>query len=63
MVHLHVHTSGSALDGACDIVKLVSRAKELNMPALAITDHGNMIKTLEVPGRMYQARNQTNNRL
>ena len=47
MVHLHVHTSGSALDGACDIVKLVDRAKELNMPALAITDHGNMIKTLE----------------
>lgn len=47
MVHLHVHTSGSTLDGACDIPKLVARAKELGMPALGITDHGNMIKTLE----------------
>ncbi|HIS33744.1 MAG TPA: DNA polymerase III subunit alpha [Candidatus Avirikenella pullistercoris] len=41
-VHLHVHTQYSILDGASDIKKLVKRAKELNMPALAITDHGNM---------------------
>ncbi|MDR1961547.1 MAG: DNA polymerase III subunit alpha [Gracilibacteraceae bacterium] len=40
--HLHVHTKYSLLDGAADIDKLVSRAKELGMSALAITDHGVM---------------------
>ncbi|MCD7873328.1 MAG: DNA polymerase III subunit alpha, partial [Clostridiales bacterium] len=40
--HLHVHTEFSLLDGACRINQLVSRAKELNMQSLAITDHGNM---------------------
>lgn len=42
LVHLHVHTQYSILDGLSDIKKLVSRAKELEMPAVAITDHGNM---------------------
>ena len=41
-VHLHVHTQYSILDGFSDIGKLFSRAEELGMPALAITDHGNM---------------------
>ena len=41
-VHLHVHTQYSILDGFSDIGKLFERARELNMPALAITDHGNM---------------------
>jgi DNA-directed DNA polymerase III PolC len=41
-VHLHVHTEYSLLDGLSKIDKLVARAKELNMPALAITDHGTM---------------------
>ncbi len=41
-VHLHVHTQYSILDGLSDIKKLFARARELNMPALAITDHGNM---------------------
>lgn len=39
-VHLHNHTEYSLLDGACRIKEFVSRAAELNMPALAITDHG-----------------------
>ena len=39
-VHLHVHTQYSILDGFSHIPKLVKRAKELNMPALGITDHG-----------------------
>ncbi len=39
-VHLHNHTEYSLLDGACRIKDLVARAKELEMPALAITDHG-----------------------
>ncbi|MGN1208590.1 MAG: DNA polymerase III subunit alpha [Christensenellales bacterium] len=41
-VHLHLHTEYSLLDGACRIKKVVKRAKELGMPALAMTDHGNM---------------------
>ena len=41
-VHLHVHTQYSILDGFSDIQKLFKRASELGMPALAITDHGNM---------------------
>ncbi len=41
-VHLHLHTTYSLLDGACQIDKLVKRAQELDMPACAITDHGNM---------------------
>jgi DNA polymerase-3 subunit alpha len=41
-VHLHLHTDYSLLDGACEIGKLMDRAVELNMPAVAMTDHGNM---------------------
>lgn len=41
-VHLHVHTQYSILDGMSDIGKLFSRAEELGMPGIAITDHGNM---------------------
>ncbi|MDO4540849.1 MAG: DNA polymerase III subunit alpha [Syntrophomonadaceae bacterium] len=39
-VHLHNHSEYSLLDGACRIRDLVSQAKELGMPAVAITDHG-----------------------
>ncbi len=41
-VHLHVHTEYSLLDGAARIKKLVKLAKENGMPAVAMTDHGNM---------------------
>ena len=41
-VHLHVHTQYSILDGQSSIENLFNRADELGMPALAITDHGNM---------------------
>ena len=41
-VHLHVHTQYSILDGQSSISGLFERAKELGMPAIAITDHGNM---------------------
>ncbi|MBI4181051.1 MAG: DNA polymerase III subunit alpha, partial [Chloroflexi bacterium] len=40
--HLHVHTEYSLLDGMCRIPQLVTRAKELGMDSLAITDHGVM---------------------
>jgi DNA polymerase-3 subunit alpha len=41
-VHLHLHTDYSMLDGACDVEKLVKRVKELDMSAVAMTDHGNI---------------------
>ncbi|MBQ8430336.1 MAG: DNA polymerase III subunit alpha, partial [Clostridia bacterium] len=41
-IHLHVHSEYSLLDGAARIKTLVSKAKELGMPAVAVTDHGNM---------------------
>ena len=46
-VHLHVHTEYSLLDGAARIKKAVKMAKEFNMPALAITDHGNMFGAVQ----------------
>lgn len=45
--HLHVHTQYSILDGAANIKLLLKRAKELEMTALAITDHGNMYGVYE----------------
>ena len=46
-VHLHNHTEYSLLDGANKIKKMVAKAVEYQMPALAITDHGNMFGALE----------------
>jgi len=46
-VHLHLHTQYSLLDGAIKIPDLVKRAHDLHMPAMAITDHGNMFGALE----------------
>ena len=46
-VHLHVHTQYSLLDGAANIRQLIGYAKELGMPALAITDHGVMYGAIE----------------
>ena len=46
-VHLHVHTEYSLLDGANRIKKLVEAAKDMGMPAIAITDHGNMYGAVE----------------
>ncbi|HEX8631938.1 MAG TPA: PHP domain-containing protein, partial [Catenuloplanes sp.] len=41
-VHLHVHTEYSMLDGAARLKPLFAEAARLGMPALAMTDHGNM---------------------
>ncbi len=46
-VHLHNHTEYSLLDGAGRIADLVRRAKELGMPAVAMTDHGTMYGTID----------------
>lgn len=48
MVHLHVHTDRSTLDGMCQIDQLVARTKELGQKAIAITDHGNMCGVLQL---------------
>ena len=41
-VHLHLHTDYSLLDGACEITELVTEAARRGMPAVAVTDHGNL---------------------
>ena len=41
-VHLHLHSDYSMLDGACDVEKLCQRVQQLGMPAVAMTDHGNI---------------------
>ncbi|WP_395106931.1 DNA polymerase III subunit alpha [Actinomadura sp. SCN-SB] len=46
-VHLHVHTEYSMLDGAAKVSPLVSKAAELEMPAVAMSDHGNMFGAYE----------------
>ncbi len=45
-VHLHVHSDYSLLDSCATLDKLVAKAKSMNMPALALTDHGNMFGAL-----------------
>src|SRR4051812_42533117 len=46
-VHLHVHTEYSMLDGAARLTELTERAAELGMPAVAMTDHGNVFGAYE----------------
>ncbi|MCI0661525.1 MAG: DNA polymerase III subunit alpha [Acidobacteria bacterium] len=51
-VHLHLHTDYSLLDGAIKIGPLAKRAAELKMPAVAITDHGNLFGALSFYHKM-----------
>lgn len=46
-VHLHLHSEYSLLDGACRIKNIISRAKELEQEAVAITDHGAMYGVID----------------
>ena len=46
-VHIHNHSCYSLLDGACKLDAMVRRAKELEMPALALTDHGVMYGAID----------------
>ena len=46
-VHLHCHTDYSLLDGACEIGQLMDMAVEQNMPAVAMTDHGNLFGAVQ----------------
>ena len=45
-VHLHLHTEFSLLDGACRIGEMLDRVAELKMPAVAVTEHGNMFSAV-----------------
>jgi len=54
-VHLHLHTDYSMLDGACDVEKLVQRVKELGMPAVAMTDHGNIFGAVHFVNAAHKA--------
>ncbi len=46
-VHLHCHTDYSLLDGACAIAELMKIVAEQKMPAVAMTDHGNLFGAVE----------------
>jgi DNA polymerase-3 subunit alpha len=46
-VHLHNHSDYSLLDGACRLDRLIARAAAMKMPALALTDHGNLFGAVE----------------
>ena len=46
-VHLHCHTDYSLLDGACEIDQLMEIVAEQKMPAVAMTDHGNLFGAVQ----------------
>ncbi len=46
-VHLHCHTDYSLLDGACEVHQLMALVEEQGMPAVAITDHGNLFGAVQ----------------
>jgi len=54
-VHLHLHSDYSLLDGACDVEKLVDRVHELGMPAVAMTDHGNIFGAVHFVNAAHKA--------
>ena len=45
-VHLHLHTEFSLLDGACQIGELLDQVERLKMPAVAVTEHGNLFSAI-----------------
>src|SRR6266852_4502175 len=54
-VHLHCHSEGSLLDGMCRVKDMVVTAREMGMPAVALTDHGVMYNAIEFYERARQA--------
>src|SRR5215217_881965 len=54
-VHLHVHSEYSILDGACRIPGLATRAAELEMPAVALTDHGSLAGAVQLYQHAHRA--------
>ena len=58
-VHLHCHSHYSLLDGASKIPDLVERTKSLGMPAVALTDHGNLYGAVELLREAKSCRDRT----
>lgn len=54
-VHLHVHSQYSLLDGACRLRDLIRKTNEYKMPALALTDHGNLFGAIEFYTQVLEA--------
>ena len=54
-VHLHVHTQYSLLDGAIRLDDLFAKARKYQMPAIAMTDHGNMFGAIDFYQKAYKA--------
>ncbi|MDD5170228.1 MAG: PHP domain-containing protein, partial [Syntrophales bacterium] len=54
-VHLHVHTQYSLLDGTIRLGDLFKKAKEFQMPAIAMTDHGNIFGAIDFYQQAYKA--------
>ena len=54
-VHLHLHTDYSMLDGACDVEQLCQHVKQLGMPAVAMTDHGNIFGAVHFVNAAHKA--------
>src|SRR5437773_1864704 len=54
-VHLHCHSEGSLLDGMCRVKDMVVTAREMGMPAVALTDHGVMYNAIEFYQRAIDA--------
>ena len=59
--HLHVHTQFSLLDGAASIQNLYKKAIKDGMPALAISDHGNMFGAFEFVAEAYKHKDENGN--
>ena len=59
--HLHVHTQFSLLDGAASIQNLYTKAIKDGMPALAISDHGNMFGAFEFVAEAYKHKDENGN--
>jgi len=53
-VHLHLHTHYSLLDGMIRLEDLFKKAREYKMPAIAITDHGNMFGAIDFYQQAYK---------
>ena len=62
-VHLHLHSEYSLLDGACRIKDLVAKCKALEMPAVAVTDHGNLFGAVEFYAAAVDCRREADSRL
>ena len=61
-VHLHCHSHYSLLDGASKVPDLVRRVKDLGMPAIAVTDHGNLHGAVEFLREAKYGRDQADHR-